>query len=253
MAIMAIGGIDSIKKNPNLNFTGRNLEEGHEFKENYNSGSLKKVPVVALMVMTPSLLSAAVDQGAIPLKVSNDMEVYYEPEQNTGETAVLTTAFPETEEVEQYGQRLPDNINSKTIQYKKSFNYQGKRYTMYYHDGLKPVRSDKNTVSAIYFIPSDYNYIEKYGNAKNYPPSMKQLVYHDLGDLNKDYVSIITTEEVCDRNGENSHFVKREIRLPDDIANDLIDLYNGKTSLNVTQTLRNMVIETKSPNLLGSY
>ena len=118
---------------------------------------------------------------------------------------------------------------------------EGKQYTLYYLDGAKTVRKNKNIVTDISFVPDDYTYIERNGLSQNSPPSMQKFIYHDLGDPeNKDYCSVIVNETKCDRNGNNSKFITREVRLPDEIANELIGLANGETQFRILDRMASM-------------
>ena len=70
---------------------------------------------------------------------------------------------------------------------------------------------------------------------------MEKFIYYDFGDPeNKDYCSVVLHERRCDKNGENSKFVDREVRLPEEVANDLIDLINDDTDLVASKSIKEM-------------
>ena len=141
-------------------------------------------------------------------------------------------------------QVLPGVICSENIQFQKRFKMDGKNYTLYYIDAGKTGRAKKNIVSAIYLVPDDYSLIRKEGENKNYPPRLKKFIYHDLGDPeNKNYCTAILHLRRCDKNGENSEFLDHEVRLPDEVANDIISLFSGDTDLRVIDQMLSMYTE----------
>ena len=96
-------------------------------------------------------------------------------------------------------------------------------------------------------VPEDYSYIEKDGEAMNYPPKMVKFLYHDLGDENKNYATVILSEWVCNQDGKNSRKVEREVRIPDDVATDIVYLFSGETKLRITDDMLGMYQEVKEP------
>ncbi len=187
---------------------------------------MKKLTAI-LMMLTSTVISMAQDKPMLQALISVDF-------------AQVQQTKPK--------QILPGIIDSTSIQYKKPFKMEGKSYVLYFIDSVKKVRPKKNIVTYIYLIPDDFSLIEKNGDYKNYPPMLKKFIYHDLGDPeNKDYCSAILHEQRCDKNGENSRFLDREVRLPDEIANDIISLFSGDSELRVLDRMLDMYSEVTTP------
>ena len=124
-------------------------------------------------------------------------------------------------------------LDTADVQYKKSFRLDGKNYTMYFVELGKAHNDEKDVVNEIIFMPEDFNHIYVPG-AGNIPPQVDEVVYHDLGDPeNKDFCSVVLGERICDKNGKNSKNIRREVIIPEDIANDIIDLFNGDTEFRI--------------------
>ena len=77
-------------------------------------------------------------------------------------------------------------------------------------------------IAEVYFIPDGY---DKYSKDNIEPPKFHKLVYHNLGKVEDNFVGVWTYEELVIDNIPSE--IKREIRLPDDIANKLVDLLSG--------------------------
>ena len=138
-------------------------------------------------------------------------------------------------------QVLPGALNEKYIQFKKGFKMEGKNYTLYYINMNKGEKDSDYLVTGIYLVPEDYSLIRLYGENRNYPPSIKKFIYHDLGDPeNKDYCTAVLRERRCDKDGKNSEFVDYEVRLPNEIANDIIELASGGTDLLMVDRMAEM-------------
>lgn len=120
---------------------------------------------------------------------------------------------------------------------------------LYFVDSSKGLRAekDKNLVSDIFLIPDDFSLIESdYGQSENYPPRLIEFIYHDLGDMeNKDYCSAVLRDERCDNNGDNQEYVQWEVRLPDDVSNDIIGLANGDFNLYILDKMASMFSSVK--------
>ena len=149
-------------------------------------------------------------------------------------------------------QVLPGIFKSEKIQFQKRFKMDGKNYTLYFLDPAKDVRSKKYIVSLIFLVPDDFSLIRKQGENKNYPPMLKKFIYHDLGDPeNKDYCTAQIVETLCDKNGENSKYIEREFRLPDEVANNIISLFSGETNLRVIDRMLSMYAEEKGESVVN--
>ncbi len=201
---------------------------------------------IILLAMSPAMLNGGTSAKTVTINPEQLTEIVSNAA--TEEADEMMATFPEVQRTQQSGQKLPGLFSPDNIQYTKNFRMEGKQYTLYYLDGAKTVRKNKNIVTHIYFVPADYSYIEKDGLPQNSPPSMQKFIYHDLGDPeNKDYCSVIVKESKCDRNGNNHKSITREIRLPDEIANEIISLANGDTQFRILDRMANMFETVTTP------
>ena len=146
-------------------------------------------------------------------------------------------------------QVLPPSF-SEEVQYAKPFKMGGKKYTLYFIDSAKEVRSEKNVVTYIYIIPDDYSYREGTYGSKNSPPMMITFTYHDLGDMaNKDYCTVLLRESVTD-DSYDKKYIDYVVRLPDEIADIMISLYNGEMGFKLTPSVEGNFTKIKEDDSL---
>ncbi len=201
--------------------------------------ALKSVPVIIMLTMNPADVNSGVRSTYMPLNAQELTEVVALAQRNQVPTIDLRNIRPDQPITSK--QVLPGIFRDENIQLKKSFKMEGKNYMLYFLDPVKNVRKDKDIVASIYMVPDDYSYIEKYGESMNYPPGLQKFIYHDFGDPeNKDYCTAVLHERRCDKDGENSRFVDLEVRLPEEVANDLIDLINDDTDLVASKNIKEM-------------
>lgn len=113
------------------------------------------------------------------------------------------------------------NTNS-IIETFPSFEFEGVKYTMIYTTH----KSNMKEITSVYFIPDGY---DKYANDNIEPPRFEKLILHNLGDDNKNFAGVWVSEfKVIER---LPVIIFKEIRLPDDIANKLIDMLYGDYKL----------------------
>ena len=211
-------------------------------KYNTQKGSgVARVILSTVLLTTPAMLNSSTPAKYLPM---NDKELTEAAAQVPAED-VATIDFAQIQQAKPK-QILPGIIDSTSIQFKKTYKMEGRNYTLYFIDSAKEVRPKKNIVTDIFLIPEDFSYIYKFGESRNYPPRLKNFIYHDLGDPeNKDYCTAILHEQRCDKNGENSEFIYREVRLPDDVANDIIGLANGDLGLFMLDRMASMFSTVK--------
>ncbi len=142
------------------------------------------------------------------------------------------------------------------VHFKKQFKMEGKTYTMYYSDEdpnkhlrytdeERKTRRDKKLVTNIYLVPEDYDYkMDIDGNDLNTPPQMVKFIYHDLGDENKNYCTAVLKDKRGD-DARNLKEYKREVRLPDEIATDIIHLLGGETEFRIVDSMIDIYSEVK--------
>ena len=163
---------------------------------------------------------------------------------------------------------LPINVKADTvfqsdIKYQKSFYSEGKKYTMYWVSSS--IYSDENAwmkanngVNEIYIVPDAI--MEKYrgdqrvkmnnGNSLEFDskgkrwwaqssevPKLTGIVLHELQNKGADFVGAIVRTGFAEdgKSSLSSKGVEWEIKLPDDIANEMMDLVEEKTKFRVQE------------------
>lgn len=146
-------------------------------------------------------------------------------------------------------QKVSNFVRPEVVQYQKSFTMDGKKYTMYWVYRDKDIRPNSLGVSDIYLVPSDYKPINPLYRPiydDNCPPYIQKLILHDVPG--KEFLEAYVREIKCDKNGENQEAHEYGVRLPDDIANEIVDLACGDTKFGLNQMLTRFG-ETKSEAL----
>lgn len=189
--------------------------------ETYCNKYTKSVPVIVLMAMNPSLLSSSVPTNHFPLEEATQIETLYNPE--TSEIAPN-----EMLQSKQASFKHPQSkvIRPAVVLYQKDFKAEGKNWTMYYTNERK-AKSPTKHVLDIYLVPETYVQKKYLGEDTTRPPAIAKLVYHDLGG-DKDFVGALIKERI-EQNDGSLTIASREIRLPDEIADEIMDLLDGTT------------------------
>lgn len=133
-------------------------------------------------------------------------------------------------------------IYTNQIQYQKSFTSGGVEYTMYWVDhniGRNETTSaERNYVKEIYIVPNAYlangevkSRGFKFGDGRYINPgslpSLKTVTYHDV---NPPFVGAVVKADIRKENNEDyGGYFSWEIKLPDDIAQSMMDLVKGRT------------------------
>lgn len=133
------------------------------------------------------------------------------------------------EQVVNKDSNMPYYLQPEYILHKKDFKMNGEKYTMMYTDYCMQYTERDGAVSEIFFVPESYK-LQKSGNEElNQPPKLLQLIKHNEDDGNYfvgAYISEITTDEKG-----NNKYVTKEVILPDEIGDELLDLYEGRSNL----------------------
>lgn len=126
-----------------------------------------------------------------------------------------------------------------------AFESDGKKYNMVY----TTLKSNNKEITDVYFIPEDY---DKDVTGNMHPPRFLKLILHNLGDDNKNFAGVWTSDETF---LEGIRFIlHQEIRLPDDIADKLIDMLAGDYKMPPNKYLKeNCVEEVFDANLKPSH
>ncbi|MCM1339472.1 MAG: hypothetical protein NC191_07380 [Muribaculaceae bacterium] len=248
MAISAVSSINLNSRASKISFG--NDTEGDKIRENARpkrASNFVKVPVIMMMTLSPSLLSSA---GAAAENYQDEMNF-----PQTEQLYAMAEPAPQSSRTSS-GNRVSSYVRPQYVQYEKAFSSNGKSYNMYYVYSSKDIRPNNTSVSGVYFVPKGYQPINPGGYYEDYnhPPRLAGVRLHQLGN-GRDFVGAVVSEEVCDKDGKNGKFIKYEIRLPDDIANGLMDLAEGKTKFKpVTSIVKmfegNSIQVTNSAELL---
>lgn len=137
-------------------------------------------------------------------------------------------------------------IYTNQIQYQKSFTSGGVEYTMYWVDHSigrnQTTSSENNYVKEIYIVPNAYlangevkSRVFKFGDGRYINPgslpSLKTVAYHDV---NPPFVGAVVKADIRKENNEDyGGYFSWEIKLPDDIAQSMMDLVKGRTKWRV--------------------
>lgn len=242
MAITAVNGVTQDKNRYMTTFTGKKKTQKNV---NYNqqnglgSTALKSAPIIVLLAMNPATLNSDIPNKYMPLNAQELTEVVAPIPTNNISTVDIRNIRPDQPITPK--QVLPGALNDKYVQYKRPFKMDGKDYMLYFINLNKGEKGKDDLVTDIFLVPDDYSLIRLYGENKNYPPSLKKFTYHDLGDPeNKDYCTAVLHERRCDKDGKNSRFIDYEVRLPNDIANDIINLASGESDLLMVDRMASM-------------
>ena len=208
---MAVLPISSARiQNNGINFTSKpNRKETKEYEVPKKSNNLAKVPLITLLAMSPMVSQQA---NASTLENRNRIEVVANSEE-ASEAEYMASP--------QQSGPISEVVNPEYIHYKKRFRAEGKNYTMYYKDITKSKGTKK--VREIYFIPDDYRQkkVIEFNQEQTRPPKLHHLIYHNIGE-DKEFIGAYTYETIKDRGVYKVRY--REIRLPDEVANELTAL-----------------------------
>ena len=193
------------------NMSKQNHRERSQFALNQTA---KAVPVIVLMAMNPSLLNADLPKTEYN---PNTIEITTpETVQNLEKTYMLST--------QQQKSKLPRCLSDDRVIYKKRFKAEGQNWTMYYTNVNK--NTQKNYVMSVYLVPDSYRQIYDGDYELNTTPIIHHLVYHKTGP-ETEFIGAVTKEITADNHKLKS--VTREMRLPDEIANELTALLSEET------------------------
>lgn len=239
MAVSAVNGVKFNTHRSNITFGGEaETSPKHEPKR---ASNLVKVPVIVMMTLSPSLLNGA---GAAA-------ENYQDADYPQTELLAMASPEPQSRTSSATSNVISSYVRPELVQYKKSFRTEnGKQYTMYWVDQNKDIKPNSKHVSSIYLVPAGYKRVNPLNdfNDDNRPPEISGLVLHDVGK-GKEFLEAVVEEVKCDANGRNKAQHKYGIKLPDDIADDIIGVALGKTNYTCNPMLKKSISSTTSSTL----
>lgn len=225
MVVSAVNGVKFNTHRANITFGGE--AETAPKQTPKRAGNFVKVPVIVMMTLSPSLLNSA---GASAENYQDDF--------NYPQTELLAMATPEPQYTNRTTQKTSSYVKPEVVQYKRAFSSNGTQYTMYWVNSTKNGDANNNYVKDVYFVPSGYkpNNASSSREDDNIPPRLTGIRYHDLPN-GKEFVGAKVVEVKSDAKvGASSRkWYTKEIRLPDEVANELMDLVKGRTKFQVVK------------------
>lgn len=249
MIRMTVSGLDAgFGTNSYVNFVGQNSRknngdtEGLPVEYNRRSNNLVKVSVIVLMAMLSAMMNAKTP-------VTNLSET------NGAKTEMVAPILIDLEELDEMTTIAPDFSNPQNVQTKAPFGVvdlighkihhadtfmkNGKKYYIVYSGINNADYVDKVTV-----FPTGFD-----SPKGTQVPYIQELIYHDLGK-GKEFCGIIVRSRVTLSNGD-SKVTKEEIRLPNEVAQNLIDFLaddtkmENRTSISYSKTKSAQLRQTK--------
>lgn len=231
-----------------VNFSGHNKRknsgdtEGSPIENIKGTNNLAKVPVVVMIAMSPAMLNAKTPVTNLSdlESVKTEMVAAIPSNMEIDETSTYIADFAAqgTQQVKPAPFGVAELRGSK-IHHVDTFNKNGKKhYIVYYGIG------GSADVDEIGLFPEGFK-----SDLKKSMPYIKELVYHDLGGSN-DFCGVIIDRTIKEANGNLKTFYE-EVRLPDDCAQNLIDLLanysnmRNDTRIKYTKTTSSKLRPTK--------
>lgn len=246
MIRMTVSGLDAgFGANRYVNFAGQNSRknngdtEGSPVEYNRNSNNLAKVPVIVLMAMLPAMMNAKTPVTNLSEMDEAKTEMVAPIPIDSEELDEATTIAPDFSNPQNAQKKAPFGVTSllgQKIYHYDTFMKDGKKHYIVY-SGI----SNGDYVSWVSVFPEGFDGVKE----KKQLPYVRELVYHDLGK-GKEYCGIIVITHQILKNGK-SKTIKEEVRIPNEVAQNLIDFMAGDTEMKNMSSIS--YSKTKSPNL----
>lgn len=222
MIRMTVSGLDAgFGTNSYVNFVGQNSRknngdtEGLPVEYNRRSNNLVKVPVIVLMAMLPAMMNAKTP-------VTNLSET------NGAKTEMVAPILIDSEELDEMTTIAPYFSNPQNAQTKAPFGVTSLLGQKIYHYDTFMKDGKKHYI--VYSSIRTPDYVDKVSVfPEGFPnksgvllPWVEELVYHNLGK-GKEYCGIIVRSVNKLQNGRYKTTYE-EVRLPNEVAQNLIDL-----------------------------
>lgn len=252
MAITAISSV-SVTNNRNnvIQFGARKNKDVNE--ENIQDKGSKSHKAGG-MVTIPTALFLALASSSFNAQAQNQFNFDYD---NSEKIELLAMNNPQPVSRVSSSQQtrrgdLPDIMTvtgSKNI-YQKDFMMDGKKWTMYYHNASS-TRNPANMVTQIYFIPADFRIVkDRYNFEVNCPPEMEAFIVHESTNEKETFGAAKIIEVTCNKDGSNRKRVIRELKLPDEISDELVNLYLGRGNFRLDEDLQEEFSIVNTPKLM---
>lgn len=231
MIRMAVSGLGiGLNVNHYVNFVGQNSRknngdtEGSPVEYNRSSNNLAKVPVIVLMAMLPAMMNAKTPVTNLSEMEDAKTEIIAPIPIDSEELDEMTTVAPDFSNPQNVQKKAPFGVTSllgHKIHHYDTFMNNGKKHYIVY-SGI----SNADYVNKVSVFPEGFDRVKE----KKQLPYVRELVYHDLGK-GKEYCGIIISQTQVLNNGENFKTTETEIRLPNEVAQNLIDFLAGDTKM----------------------
>lgn len=235
-------GID-LDVNRYVNFAGRNSRKNDSdslpVEYNRSSNNLAKVPVIVLIAMSPVMMNAKTPVTNLSEMDEAKTEMVAPIPIDSEELDEATTIAPDFSNPQNAQKKAPFGVTSllgQKIYHYDTFMKDGKKHYIVY-SGI----SNGDYVSWVSVFPEGFDGVKE----KKQLPYVRELVYHDLGK-GKEYCGIIVITHQILKNGK-SKTIKEEVRIPNEVAQNLIDFMAGDTEMKNMSSIS--YSKTKSPNL----
>ena len=230
---MVVGAISASEVRPNVyntSFGGKKKGGSANLSVQKDTADLAKVPVMVMIAMSP--IVTAQQTNASTLENYDRIEVLANSEE-ASEAEYMASP--------QQSGPISEVVKPENVHYKKRFRAEGKNYTMYYTDITKSMGTKK--VREIYFIPDDYRQTKviEFEQEQTCPPTLHHLIYHNVGE-DKEFIGAYIYEIVNDRGVYKKRY--REIRLPDEVANELTALGSDEREWNPPHDFKLIAVQS---------
>lgn len=252
MAITAISSVSVTNNRNNAIQFGARKNKGANDENSYDKGS--KAHKASGMVTIPTALFLALASSSFNAQAQKQFNFDYDNSENIELLAMNNPQSVSRVSSSQQTRRgdLPDIMKitgAKNI-YQRDFMMDGKKWTMYYHNASS-TRNPANMVTQIYFIPYDFRIVKnRYNIEANCPPEMEALIVHEADNMKDTFGAVRILEVTCNKDGSNRKRIVRELKLPDEISDELVNLYLGRGNFTLDKDLQEEFSIVKTPKLM---
>ncbi len=244
MAIAPISNVKLNQYNNSVSFGSRrkNLELPEENNNNQPSGKkmgkLASVPVIVMMAMAPGMMDGKTPANVIPMDSEQLTELIAQNTSSMEEAAPLQSSSKKNARYWEVFNRHKDRI-SKSFEIIDADNngIKGGRPRSYTLTFETISKDRKNDVYMIYLYPHDMVTTPEHQETCS---PIRSLVHHKT-EYGEDFWGVIT-----DPRGQNGC----EVRIPDEVAQEISDLINGEHELNYKGG-RFMILTFKSNDIFS--
>lgn len=219
MAVLPISSVNTGKSTIKFQGTKKQIDNNmveEQTNQSKSAGKMVTVPVAVLMALATTSLNAKepVNQGFDRNIDQTELLAYASPTEQAYQTDPSATAdyYTYLNKLKKSGKviktmEVPGNRESYTMVFMRNAAYNG------------------GTDCCSKVILLSHLYTSK-KSLFNDPPEVTALRYHNIGK-EQEYCGAII--ECTRESGDDLVFIKREVRLPDEVANEIIDLIVGDT------------------------